>query len=186
MRGRVVVRLRPEVLDPQGTTVAKALADLGYENLASVRQGKIFDFELEAEDVDAARAQLEAMAEALLANPVIEEFEVSLEADAPDWGLGVAVVGDRRRAERRAARDRRSGLDRRDRPGAKADDRRSGDDRRTPDDRRADDDRRRDERRRARDRRSGEDRRNQQADDFTDSERRQGERRFGARRSDEQ
>jgi len=78
MRGQVVVRLKPELLDPQGVTIAKALANLGYEGVADLRQGKVFDVELGLDDPEAARAALEKMAKDLLANPVIETYEVRL------------------------------------------------------------------------------------------------------------
>lgn len=76
MKGRVLVRLKSEVLDPQGTTVAQALRDLGYESVVDVRQGRAFDVELDTDDADEAREMLEAMAGELLANPVIEVFDV--------------------------------------------------------------------------------------------------------------
>lgn len=76
MKGQVVVRLREEVLDPQGVTIGKALANLGYDSVASLRQGKIFDVELATDDPDEAERELTAMAKQLLANPVIETFEV--------------------------------------------------------------------------------------------------------------
>lgn len=76
MKGQVVVRLRQEVLDPQGVTIAKALANLGYEGVVDLRQGKVFDVELETDDVARARELLDAMARDLLANPVIESYEV--------------------------------------------------------------------------------------------------------------
>lgn len=79
MKGQVVVRLKPEVLDPQGATIAKALANLGHRGVAAVRQGKVFDVELETDDAGQARAELERMAEELLANPVIESFEVRVD-----------------------------------------------------------------------------------------------------------
>lgn len=84
MKGQVVVRLRPEVLDPQGQTVARALEHLGYEGVRSVRQGKVFDVELDTDDAAEAERQLRAMAEQLLANPVIETFEVRLLQPAPN------------------------------------------------------------------------------------------------------
>ena len=76
MKGQAMVRLREEVLDPQGVTIGKALANLGYDNVASLRQGKIFDVELATDDPQEAERQLIAMAKQLLANPVIETFEV--------------------------------------------------------------------------------------------------------------
>jgi len=88
MRGQVVVRLKQEVLDPQGVTIAKALDNLGYEGVGSLRQGKIFDVELETSDPVAARTALESMAKDLLANPVIESYEVHLlDQDLLDEGL---------------------------------------------------------------------------------------------------
>jgi len=85
MRGQVVVRLRQEVLDPQGVTIAKALDNLGYEGVGSLRQGKVFDVELETSDPAVAREALESMAKDLLANPVIETYEIHLLGqDLPD------------------------------------------------------------------------------------------------------
>ena len=78
MRGQVVVRLKQEVLDPQGTTIGKALANLGYDAVESLRQGKIFDVELRTDDPAEAERELAEMARALLANPVIETFEVAV------------------------------------------------------------------------------------------------------------
>jgi phosphoribosylformylglycinamidine synthase PurS subunit len=82
MKGQVVVRLREEVLDPQGVTIGKALANLGYDNVASLRQGKIFDVELATDDPREAERELTAMAKQLLANPVIETFEVHVRPEA--------------------------------------------------------------------------------------------------------
>lgn len=88
MRGQVVVRLKQEVLDPQGVTIAKALANLGYEGVGSLRQGKVFDVELETDDPDVARTALENMAKDLLANPVIETYEIHvLDPGLPDESL---------------------------------------------------------------------------------------------------
>ena len=78
MKGQVVVRLKQEVLDPQGATIGKALANLGYDNVASLRQGKVFDVELQTDDRSAAERELTEIARALLANPVTETFEVEV------------------------------------------------------------------------------------------------------------
>lgn len=86
MRGQVVVRLKREVLDPQGVTIAKALDNLGYEGVGSLRQGKIFDVELETSDPAVARTALENMAKDLLANPVIEDYEIHLLDDGSPNG----------------------------------------------------------------------------------------------------
>jgi phosphoribosylformylglycinamidine synthase PurS subunit len=86
MRGQVVVRLKQEVLDPQGVTIAKALDNLGHEGVGSLRQGKVFDVELETSDPAVARTALEKMAKDLLANPVIEDYEIHLLEDGPPNG----------------------------------------------------------------------------------------------------
>ncbi|MCA9560796.1 MAG: phosphoribosylformylglycinamidine synthase subunit PurS [Myxococcales bacterium] len=78
MKGRVTVRLRPGVLDVQGKAIAHALADLGFGE-TEVRVGKVFEVSLDAADPDAARARLTEMADKLLANPVMESFEIEVE-----------------------------------------------------------------------------------------------------------
>jgi phosphoribosylformylglycinamidine synthase len=76
----VDVTLKPEILDPQGQAVANALPSLGFTGVQGVRVGKHFEIDL-ADDVDEARlADVRAMAEKLLANPVIEDFTVRVEA----------------------------------------------------------------------------------------------------------
>ena len=69
----VDVMLKPEILDPQGQAIQRALPSLGFEQVQSVRQGK--HFELDVEGDDPVRAA-EDVARTLLANPVIEEFTV--------------------------------------------------------------------------------------------------------------
>jgi phosphoribosylformylglycinamidine synthase PurS subunit len=71
----VDVMLKPEILDPQGQAVANALPALGFTGVGGVRVGKHFEIEVEGEpDLE----QVRTMAETLLANPVIEDFTVSL------------------------------------------------------------------------------------------------------------
>ncbi|CAN5668431.1 phosphoribosylformylglycinamidine synthase subunit PurS [soil metagenome] len=74
----VRVKPRPGLLDPQGKAVAHALSDLGYSGVADVRVGKILDVELDAASEDEARARGEEMCRKLLANPVTEDFEVTV------------------------------------------------------------------------------------------------------------
>ena len=76
---RVVVNVMPkaEILDPQGQAVVRALGRIGVEGVADVRQGKRFEIEVSDE---VTREQVEKMAEVLLANPVIEDFDVIFEA----------------------------------------------------------------------------------------------------------
>ena len=76
VRARVIVTLKPGVLDPQGQAIEQALGGLGHEGVASVRQGKVFEIALE--DGADAEARLGAMCEALLANTVIERYRIEL------------------------------------------------------------------------------------------------------------
>jgi phosphoribosylformylglycinamidine synthase PurS subunit len=75
----VDVMLKPEILDPQGQAIARKLPQMGFEGIAGVRQGKRFDVELEGPVDEAALEQVRKIAESLLANPVIENFEVFVE-----------------------------------------------------------------------------------------------------------
>ena len=77
MRATVLVRPKPGILDPQGEAVGSALDHLGFE-VRDARVGKVIDLELEAADVAAAKAQVEQMCERLLANPLIESYEVEI------------------------------------------------------------------------------------------------------------
>ncbi|MFP8880521.1 MAG: phosphoribosylformylglycinamidine synthase subunit PurS [Myxococcota bacterium] len=76
MKAVIAVTLKPDVLDPQGKAIKNASASLGYNAVVSVRQGKLFEVDLDAEDESAARALLEELSAKLLANPVIEDFEI--------------------------------------------------------------------------------------------------------------
>ena len=73
---RVSIVLKPGIADPQGLTIERALPALGYDGVKNVRVGKLIELELEADDVDHARTSLGEMCERLLANPVIESYEV--------------------------------------------------------------------------------------------------------------
>ena len=64
------------MLDPQGKAIHNASAALGYDAIESVRQGKLFEVELATDDQAGARALLEELCKKLLANPVIEDFEI--------------------------------------------------------------------------------------------------------------
>jgi phosphoribosylformylglycinamidine synthase len=81
---RVEVRLRPGIADPEGTTIERALPALGFDDVRGVRTGRSFRFQVDATDVETARRRVQALADRLLANPVIEdsELEVSLEPDS--------------------------------------------------------------------------------------------------------
>lgn len=77
---KVQVRVMPKagVLDPQGKAIAGALARLGYSGVKDVRAGKVFRIELDAPDPAAAKDAVKRMAETLLSNPVMEDFEVEV------------------------------------------------------------------------------------------------------------
>ncbi len=79
---RVVVDVmpKPEILDPQGKAVLGALPRLGFSGVTEVRQGKRFELEVDGEVTDDLLAEVGKMAETLLSNPVIEDFEVHVEA----------------------------------------------------------------------------------------------------------
>ncbi|MBS9475767.1 phosphoribosylformylglycinamidine synthase subunit PurS [Ancylobacter radicis] len=76
MKARVLVTLKSAVLDPQGKAIEGALRSLGVPGVASVRQGKVFDVELDAADPAKAEATLKEACEKLLANTVIETYRI--------------------------------------------------------------------------------------------------------------
>jgi phosphoribosylformylglycinamidine synthase subunit PurS len=78
MKARVTVTLKNGVLDPQGKAIEGALKSLGVDGIANVRQGKVFDIELDTADKAKAEASLKAACEKLLANTVIENYRVEL------------------------------------------------------------------------------------------------------------
>lgn len=78
MKARIFVTLKNGVLDPQGKAIGNALHGLGFDKVGEVRQGKIIDMELKEEDEAKARASLKDMCEKLLANTVIEKYEIEL------------------------------------------------------------------------------------------------------------
>ena len=76
MKARVTVTLKSGVLDPQGKAIEGALRAMGVDGVAAVRQGKLFDVELENADSSSAEAALQAACEQLLANTVIEDYRI--------------------------------------------------------------------------------------------------------------
>jgi phosphoribosylformylglycinamidine synthase len=76
MKARVTVTLKTGVLDPQGKAIEGALKSLGVDGIANVRQGKVFDIELDTIDRASAEASLKAACDKLLANTVIENYRV--------------------------------------------------------------------------------------------------------------
>jgi phosphoribosylformylglycinamidine synthase PurS subunit len=78
LKARVVVTLKAGVLDPQGKAIEGALKGLAIDGLKSVRQGKIFDIELDGEDRQAARRTLSEACERLLANTIVENYAIEI------------------------------------------------------------------------------------------------------------
>ena len=78
MKARVTVTLKTGILDPQGKAIEGALRSLGVEGVASVRQGKVFDIELEGGDKAQGRSALKQAADKLLANTVIENYRIEV------------------------------------------------------------------------------------------------------------
>jgi phosphoribosylformylglycinamidine synthase subunit PurS len=79
MKARVFVSLKSTVLDPQGQTVCSALQGLGHQSIAGVRQGKFFDIAIaDGASREQVRKEIEAIAQDVLANPVIEEYRVEI------------------------------------------------------------------------------------------------------------
>lgn len=79
----VEVMLKPEILDPQGQAVRRALPRLGFEGVTDVRQGKRFELDLAGPVDEAALARVRRLAETFLANTVIEDFTVRVEERQP-------------------------------------------------------------------------------------------------------
>jgi phosphoribosylformylglycinamidine synthase subunit PurS len=78
MKARVTVTLKSGILDPQGKAIEGALRSLGVDGIASVRQGKVFDIDIESGDRAGVEARLKEAADKLLANTVIENYDVKV------------------------------------------------------------------------------------------------------------
>jgi phosphoribosylformylglycinamidine synthase len=78
MKARVFVTLKSGVLDPQGKAIGHALNNLGFNSVGDVRQGKVIDIELDESDRGRAAAAVKEMCEKLLANTVIEKYDIQL------------------------------------------------------------------------------------------------------------
>lgn len=78
IKARITVTLKNGVLDPQGKAIEGALGSLGFSGVGSVRQGKVFDVEIDRGDRAEAEADLKAMCDKLLANTVIENYSVAI------------------------------------------------------------------------------------------------------------
>ena len=78
MKARVLVRLKPGILDVQGASVQRALQGLGFGEVQELRVGKVLDLDLEGVSGDSARRRVEEMCARLLTNPVIEDYTVEM------------------------------------------------------------------------------------------------------------
>ena len=79
MKARVQVMLKNGVLDPQGKAIEHSLASLGFGGIGEVRMGKVIELEIAESNAEKARAEITAMCDKLLANTVIERYEIELE-----------------------------------------------------------------------------------------------------------
>ncbi len=79
MKAKVIVKLKPSVLDPQGKAVQGALHRLGYPQVQGVRVGKFIELQLDGENREKARVEVHEMCEKLLSNPVIEDAQYEFE-----------------------------------------------------------------------------------------------------------
>lgn len=77
---KVTVRIdrRPEIADPEGTTVKRALHDLGFDSVASVRMDRVIHLEIDDDDAGRVRRTVEEMCRQLLANPVLEDYDIEV------------------------------------------------------------------------------------------------------------
>ncbi|NOX82177.1 MAG: phosphoribosylformylglycinamidine synthase subunit PurS [Alphaproteobacteria bacterium] len=78
MKAKITITLKNGVLDPQGKAIEGALAGLGFAGASDVRQGKVIELKLEENDEAAARAKAEEMCKKLLANPVMENYQIEI------------------------------------------------------------------------------------------------------------
>jgi phosphoribosylformylglycinamidine synthase subunit PurS len=77
-KARVTVTLKNGVLDPQGKAIQSALGSLGFEGIDAVRQGKVFDIVVDADDASSAETTVKAACEKLLANMVVENYAIQI------------------------------------------------------------------------------------------------------------
>ena len=76
MKVRVLVRLKPGILDVQGAAVKRALGGLGFTDVADLRVGKVIELEVDTANAAAARARVDEMCQKLLANPILEDYAI--------------------------------------------------------------------------------------------------------------
>lgn len=84
LKVNVRIRLKPGILDPQGKAIEESLPALGYGEVESVRVGKLIQLVVEGETRESIEQRVSAMCDALLANPVIEDYELEVEPPGGD------------------------------------------------------------------------------------------------------
>ena len=78
MKARIKIMLKNGVLDPQGEAIKHALNNIGFESVTGVRQGKVIELDIAGSDKNQVRSEIENMCNKMLANTVIENFEIEL------------------------------------------------------------------------------------------------------------
>ncbi len=78
MKVRVLVRLKPGILDVQGAAVKRALVGLGFDDLTDLRIGRVIEVELTAATAEAARVRVDEMCRKLLTNPILEAYTIEM------------------------------------------------------------------------------------------------------------
>jgi phosphoribosylformylglycinamidine synthase PurS subunit len=81
MKVTVTIDRRPEIADPEGTTVKRALHDLGFTEASAVRMDRVIHLDVEGDDPDEVRDRVEEMCRQLLANPVLEDFAIEVDTE---------------------------------------------------------------------------------------------------------
>ena len=79
MKVKIIISLKENILDPQGETIKNALCQMAFENIVSLRQGKIIELDLNISNRDEALKCAEAMSEQLLVNPIMEKYQIILD-----------------------------------------------------------------------------------------------------------
>ena len=78
MKVRVLIRLKPGILDVQGAAVTRALAGLGFADVTDLRVGKVVEIDVPATTAEAARSRVDEMCRKLLANPILEDYTIEI------------------------------------------------------------------------------------------------------------
>ncbi len=79
MRVKVSVKLKPGVLDAEGRAIEKTVHDLGYDQVAEIRTGKLIELDVDSSTPEKARALATELCDKILANPVIEQYEIEVD-----------------------------------------------------------------------------------------------------------